>query len=644
PSPTPTEPPTATPTSAPGTTAPTKAPILTTTNSPSPTPTEPPTATPTSAPGTTAPTKAPILTTTNSPSPTPTEPPTATPTSAPGTTAPINSLSPAITSLHSSVPVETLSPAPTTPKVLPRATPFVTNGDTTGRTIITPAATETRTPIPTDIQLFNTFTTLAPMSNNVKNILENVTPAPTTNSTAEQIVSITTPPPRAPGDAPAEEVLAPRPPPTKRSNSSDLTSTERLDQISVAGTDSSGDKTNRYIFNAIVGLTFVFMAFFHYIAINPSFLAPESASGAFTAANSWELPSFFSFMQSVAIVSCANVNVPHTVFVSFTDSFAWLNFLVRGNAYTKADAVTVANLLSGIGNSTLRSLNEVQLATKYDPFGFQQFALRINVLERDLFVRAWTFFFLVVAVLLVGVIATSLAYQMMGRGFHFSSHNSHSGSYTSTLKEVSRRLQGFTIWFLTMAVLPLSTVSTYEVMQDANNSTEGFGSTGVFAVAALVLLGGAIVGAAVAVFRLSEVELSKYRTKITFGVLYTNYFFHYRMFFAVALLVQFATGVLLAGVVTPSTQMILLLALHGAYLVLLLVVRPFTTTLQLIFTAAFEFVLLVVFGLVYAMAQAADTNTATKKGLSYGIVILVCIVIVLLFVRSILKLWVHVTG
>ncbi|KAF0687275.1 Aste57867_20969 [Aphanomyces stellatus] len=116
------------------------------------------------------------------------------------------------------------------------------------------------------------------------------------------------------------------------------------------------------------------------------------------------------------------------------------------------------------------------------------------------------------------------------------------------------------------------------------------------------------------------------------------------MFFAVALLVQFATGVLLAGVVTPSTQMILLLALHGAYLVLLLVVRPFTTTLQLIFTAAFEFVLLVVFGLVYAMAQAADTNTATKKGLSYGIVILVCIVIVLLFVRSILKLWVHVTG
>ncbi|KAF0711705.1 Aste57867_5127 [Aphanomyces stellatus] len=138
--------------------------------------------------------------------------------------------------------------------------------------------------------------------------------------------------------------------------------------------------------------------------------------------------------------------------------------------------------------------------------------------------------------------------------------------------------------------------------------------------------------------------MSKYRTKITFGVLYTNYFFHYRMFFAVALLVQFATGVLLAGVVTPSTQMILLLALHGAYLVLLLVVRPFTTTLQLIFTAAFEFVLLVVFGLVYAMAQAADTNTATKKGLSYGIVILVCIVIVLLFVRSILKLWVHVTG
>ncbi|KAF0712898.1 hypothetical protein As57867_004598, partial [Aphanomyces stellatus] len=509
-----------------------------------------------------------------------------------------------------------------------------------------PATTAVRTiaPIVTDLPLSKT-STIPPVSDTLAGLLKNATVAPATTSSADQIVSVTEAPSRAPGEAATEAPPVPRPISTQRGTNAttDNTNADRSAQISVAGTDSTTDKTSRYIFNAVVGLTLVFLAFFHYIAIDPAFIMPESTLAAFAAANSWELPTFFGFMQSVAIVSCANVNAPHTVFVSFTDSFAWLNFLVRGDAYAAKESVVVANLLADLERH--RTLDEVVVATKYDPFGFLQFALRINVLERDLFVRGWTFFLILLAVLLVLVILASVVSQCVGKRTPFTSQqNSSSGSHSITLRQVGLRLQGFTVWFVTMAVLPLSTVSMYEVMQDAH-SDAGFGSTsGIFAVVALVVLGGAILGAAYAVYCRTEVELSKFRTKVAFGVLYTNYGFESRLFFAISLLVQFATGVFLAGIATPSTQMLLLLALHALYLVLLLVTRPFMTRLQLMFTCVFELVLVVVFGLVYGMAQAAPGDAATKKSLGYAVVILVCVVIVLLFVRCILKLWNYISG
>ncbi|RHY16287.1 hypothetical protein DYB36_006221 [Aphanomyces astaci] len=445
--------------------------------------------------------------------------------------------------------------------------------------------------------------------------------------------------PEAP--APARPISAARtaaPPGGGPAGPSDIVPSE----AAVSGADTPGDKTNRYVFNTVAGLTLVFLAFFHYLAIDPSFLAPESVAGALVAPNSWELPSFATFMQMVAVVSCANVDTPHAIFVSFTDSFSWINFIVRGSAYTAKSPVVASSLVLLSTPSHRRALNaDVQVsATSYDAFGFFQFALRSNVFEFDLFVRAWTFFFIAVMILLVLVITTAVVSQISGRRTPFT--QTDSGSYTSTLKEASRRMQGFTVWFITMAVLPLSTVSTYELMRDIT-SAAGFGSiTGIFALLALVVMGGGIVAAGYVVLRQSEVQLSKYRTKITFGVLYTNLKFEFRSFFAVSLLVQYATGVLLAGVVAPSIQMVLLIALHGVYVALLVLLRPFVTTWQLVFTFVFEAVLVAVFGLVYAMAYT--TSTDSKQTYAYVVVVLVCVVIVLMFVRSLVKLWTFVIG
>ncbi|KAF0691948.1 hypothetical protein As57867_016850, partial [Aphanomyces stellatus] len=633
-------------------TTPKRTPSLTprpTSTEPTPKPTPSRTASQTPAPTTTEPSAKPTPHPTPSPTGSLTPAPTTTEPSVKPTPKPTASLTPAPTSFEpkptpsrtTSTPITTeATPTPTSLVPTPVATPVATSAKTTHEpSTMTPAPT--RTPIPTDLTLAKT-TSIAPLSNLTSNLL-NVTKEPVTRTPSDSLVALAPPSPSSSsssGDVLADETAPPRHTPTKRprdaTNDKDA---DDLSQISTAGADTTEAKTSRYIFNAVVGLTLVFLVFFHYMAIDPSFVAPDSTLGAFTAANSWELPTFASIMQLVALVSCASVDAPHTVFVSFTDSFSWLNLLVHGT--TKKDVVAAASLLSGLGDDVARR-RALHLANDvtYDPFGFGQFALRVHLPERDLFVRAWTCFFVVLAILLVLVIASSLVSQLMGKRETSQYHST--SSYSSRLKHASRRVRSFVVLFLTLAVLPLSAVSTYEVMQDAY-SEAGFGSmSGILAVVALVVVGGVILGAAVTVYRRTEVELSKYHTKITFGVLYTNYSFEYRLFFAVTLLVHYVTGIFMAALVQPSMQLLLLVLVHVAYLVAMVVVRPFVSTFHLVFAATSEVVAIALFGFVYGMASTGDA--ATKKYLGYAVVVMVCVAVVFVFVRCLVKLWNFVGG
>ncbi|KAH9187319.1 hypothetical protein AeNC1_010709, partial [Aphanomyces euteiches] len=628
------------------------------TPSPSPT-TVTPDPTPSPGPTTVTPEPTPSPSpTTVTPEPTPSPGPT-TVTPAPTSTPDVTTAAPSPTATPSSTstPEPTASPVPTSPEPTSAAPTSSVPATTASTPTSTPDATSTAvpsttvttlTPVTTDIPLVTTAP-VATQSDGVKELFDSnrtTTATPTTTSVENKVLDVppvTIVPPSANDETSAPVVT--RPPSAPRGENTTQITSDTPVQAAVFGSDSSGQKTNRYVFNAVVGLTLVFLVFFHFIAIDPSFLTPESASEAFVAPNSWELPTFVGFMQLVAVVSCANVDVPHTIFVTFTDSFSWLNFLVRGDAYTSKStttAATVTGLLASL-NGKQGNRRLVDSTLDYDPFGFVQYTIRLNVLETDLFVRAWTFFFIVVAVFLVIVILAFVISQCMVRRNPHSQY-SDSGSHSTTIKHASRRMQGFTVWFLTVAVLPLSTVSMYEVMQDSH-STDGFGSTsGVLALVALIVIAVVILGAATAVYRMSEVDLSKYRTKITFGVLYTNYQYEHRLFFAVNLVVQMLTGVLLAGVVKSSVQMIILLAIHVVYLLAMIVLRPFVTKLQLAFAAIFELILVIVFGLVYAMAQANREDESKKKGLAYGFVILICIVIVVVFVRCLVKLWTFITG
>ncbi|RHY29203.1 hypothetical protein DYB32_005344 [Aphanomyces invadans] len=482
---------------------------------------------------------------------------------------------------------------------------------------------------------------------------------PSATSVADSLMDVALPTDTSPTASTTKAPAAPRPMPTPRNKTANLADDNTATSssfVSVAGSEPLNTETNRYIFNTIVGITLVFMAFFHGIAIDPSYIPSDATFlGALAAPNSWELPTFISFMQCIALGSFVNVNAPHAIFVAFTDSFSWLAFQIHKRAPTPA-AVMPSSLVLSHGRQLLDNATN-HGADVYDAFGIQQFALRSHVREKDLFLRALTFFLVGLAVLMAVAIACTLVGRALqrrstglaaggplswvARSNHVNFTNSLTSSQPShvTAKHVTRHILGLTVLFGVLSVLPLSMVSVYEVMQDIS-STSGFGSlTGFIAVGVVVAVASVAVGPAFILSSMSEVDLTKYNAKATFGVLYVNLHYDRRLFGAVSTTVQLVSGAIVAF--SASSQPVWLAAIHVVYMALVLAIRPFVSALQLVVTVLFELCLVAVYVMMSFMAA---TDVHTKRSLAYAVVSVVCCLVLFCFVRCLVKLWVFVDG
>ncbi|CAK4636517.1 unnamed protein product, partial [Aphanomyces euteiches] len=680
PSATPTTTPKSTPSSTP-TTTPKSTPSTTPTTTPKSTPSTTPTTTPKSTPSptqTTTPTTTPSTTPKSTPSPTPSTTPKTTPSTTPSTTSPTRSPVPTPSSTPittpKATPVVTPSQSPTTtpstPSPTPNSTPKPSPGSTPSPTTSQASPRPTTAPVSQTPQPTRAITTPPPLVTQapaqtlsvfVNDLINKrtTTPAPTTTTTVENLLIIPSTPSPPPLPTQSDGLLAPiteqpqtvvpRPNSTQRNdNTPDSQGDTTATAISVSGAETSKTQTTRYIFSALVGVTLVLLVFFHYVAINPSSIAPETATEVFTSPNSWQLPTFISFVQCVSLGSFLNVNAPHAVFVAFTDSFSWMNLIVRSSPSSDLKTTTASSLVATLSqgstaNRQLAGANSTSTAIKYDAFGFEQFALRGNLHERDLFARAWLFFLIACASIVAIAIVAKLVARMLKKNSQYDSTQFTATSHdTSFAQQFSDRVVSFVVLFVTAVILPLSLVSTYELMQDIN-SANGFGSlSGIFALLSLIVLVSLVIGATVAVSKSSEVQLSKYDMKVTFGFLYVNLKYDRRLFCAVTLLVQLLTGVFLA--VLPSSQCLLLLILHGVYLLLILGLRPFQSLFMFCMVILFEICLLVLFGIEYAMVHSDLNAIESKRALAIGVIGIVCVVVLLVFAHCIVMLWTFVMG
>ncbi|OQR93438.1 mucin-like protein [Achlya hypogyna] len=589
--------------------------------------------------------------------PTPTTPASSapTPTDAPVTPTPATS-APTPTTPASSAPTPTSdTPASST------AVPLSTAPSTAAPSSSSPPST---TSIPTEIPL---IVTQPPVTNSaIIDALISVTstPAPSAPAAFESLLQLNTPPPTtvqavvtaSPADLSKLDQLnqlGKTKAPTSQSSSGssaqalendhseaknrakgDLSSSEAaaLKSEVTTGTESSTEATIRYIISSIVGLTLVLMTFFQFQATNPSYIVPDEPSVRALSPNSWELPVFIGFVQQISALSLAKyAKVPQTFYMNFLDSLSWLNFLIRGSA-PAASATGVSNVQLA-GHRRLSSLS-----SSYDATGFIQFSLRSNVSEDDWFVRLWTAFVIVVVVLLLAVVATGVYGRWAAsRSNPFNTNSSDSHRRSASFRSISYRLLSIVVLVCFFAVLPMSMICMFEILEDA--TTTGFPhTTSVLAILTLLVM---YVGVGVGAYKLidaTEASLSRWATRAVFGVVYANYTYPARLFMAATALAQSLTGILIAAVTANSlTQLLALIVVRMIYLLAMIIVRPFECGIQFGFAVAMEVLLLVIFAISAGMT--GDITVSTQTSLSYVVIVLVCIFCVVMFVRQLVMLW-----
>ncbi|RHY08451.1 hypothetical protein DYB25_006527 [Aphanomyces astaci] len=550
------------------------------------------------------------------------------------------------------------TPAPTTDRPAPATTvKEVTSAAAPATTdVATSAPPKTFTILPTDIVV---ATTELPVTASVvsQELLNGTTRSPTLSTTQaplESLVEKTSVPKVAVPGAPngdgsklqGEEVA-----PDNNSNRQDKRrddlagkTDEEIQDIKAtitSGYESKTEQTLRYVSSSVVGITLVLLAFFQFIAMNPSYILPDSPSDRLAAPNSWEFPAFVFFIQQVGVLSLAkNTKVPHKFYVSFLDSLSWLVFLIRGSPSADSNNAAVSSSqLVAIGGG--RSLVE---SSTYDAQGKIQFSLRSDVNDKDWFMRVWVAVLVVIAVLMVFVICTALISQWVaqrGNPFHSDTTDSHKRSVS--FRSISRRLLGMCVLVGFFSILPLSMISMFEVLQDA--STAGFPH--IYAILSLVTLAlvvGSVLYGMYALQSLTEAGLSKWRTRVVWGVVYSNYHYTSRLFFAAGALVQFLTGILVAAVTGDAfVQLLCLVIVHALYLVSMFVLQPFVCNVHFKFAIGFQVLILVVFSLACGLAGDSISND-TQLNLSYAIVILLIIVFVVMFIRQLYMLWTYASA
>ncbi|OQS01848.1 mucin, partial [Thraustotheca clavata] len=404
------------------------------------------------------------------------------------------------------------------------------------------------------------------------------------------------------------------------------------------GTESSGLQTVRYIVSSIVGISIVILAFFQFIAMNPSYIAPDSLSERLLAPNSWELPLFVAFIQQAQTLSLArNAKVPQLFYMNFMDSLSWLNFLIRGSSSSSDSATSVSSVQLVSGPRRLTD-------TGYDASGFTQFAIRADVKERDWFVRVWVVFIIVIAIILLFVIGTALfARWASQRGNPFHSETSDSHKRSVSLRSISRRLLGMCVLVGYFVLLPLSMISMFEILQDS--STDGFPhANAILAIVTYLIIGGVIIGGMYWIFKKTEAGLSKWQTRVVFGLVYTNYTYQCRLYFAAAAVVQVLSGVFIACITANAlTQLLVLIALHVVYIASMVILQPFDCPLHFRFSIGVELLIITIFGLACGMT-GNDLTKNMQSSLSYVIIILLCLVFLLMFIRQLVMLWTYASG
>jgi hypothetical protein len=384
----------------------------------------------------------------------------------------------------------------------------------------------------------------------------------------------------------------------------------------------------RYSGMAFAGVSVALLLFFQFLSLDPALL-PKWESNRAWAPNTWEFVLYIGYLQQLASTSQLSlIKAPYFMW-DFTDAYSWTNFLMQ-TGYTGSKSM--ASDADGIASKP-RRLTTILIG------GVVAYADRLGIKEQSILVQTMICIAVLAAVVVVVFfLATIFAKR---RAEHYGDTRStdimiEESTRVHKLRNVSARIlgMGVVLWFT--ALYPLSAFASFEITMQVTSDDI---STGPLVLAIFALLIVCCVSLAIImrlVWSKDNKEMQDIHTRAIWGPLAAHCHYGMRLFFFFAALAQIVSGILVGSTDAEPGQVLGSIAVLVVYLVLVFVLKPFTSRLATAMTFVVGVVKIVNTGLSLAFLYSNNNlSPPARRSCAEALIGINTIVIVVWFVRHI---------
>lgn len=363
----------------------------------------------------------------------------------------------------------------------------------------------------------------------------------------------------------------------------------------------------RYASVAFAGISMALLLFFYYAAHDANLVW----TNALWSPNTWEFLFYVGYLQQMQAVSELTVLKTPYFLWDYTDSFAWLNFLIEEST----------------DSSSSRRLETIVLG------GVVSYADRIGVDEDSILMHTAIGFALIMGILIVAFLVIAvMAKRKAEQALDDDANLNNFTQKVHRLRSASIRTLGMCVMVWFFSLYPLSLMASFEISMEIS-AGEIADSLIVSIIALIVVCFGVLAISARTIMHKSKDDLQQFENIATWGSLYAVYTYRSRMFFILDAVLQIITGILIGTMDGDPTQLLLVIGIQVLYAFALFLLSPYAERLVQYVAYAVSACKILNFGLAFAFLNSNTMSATGRSDVAHAFIGINTIIITAWFIR-----------
>lgn len=364
----------------------------------------------------------------------------------------------------------------------------------------------------------------------------------------------------------------------------------------------------RYASVAFAGISIALLLFFYYAAHDTNFVW----TNPLWSPNTWEFLFYIGYLQQMQAVSELTVLKTPYFLWDYTDSFAWMNFLIEQSTDS---------------SSSSRRLETIVLG------GVVSYADRIGIDEGSILMHTAIGFALIMGILIIAFLVIAvMAKRKAEQAVDDDDNLNEFTQKVHRLRSASIRTLGMCVMVWFFSLYPLSLMASFEISMEVA-AGEMADALIVSIIAIVVVCFGVLAVSGRTIMHKSKDELQQYENLATWGSLYAVYTYRSRMFFIFDAVVQIVTGILIGTMDGDPTQLVLVIGIQVLYMFAVFLLSPFSERMVLYAAYAIGMLKVLNFGLAFAFLNSNTLSATGRSDVAHAFIGINSIIIIAWFIR-----------